>query len=657
MSARAYEHLCSDYPQVDAASLAALRDALAAETAPTAALSAGEPAAPSSFPLTIPLLAGLEWAVANAARQPSTPAELRGLSAEAASAAAYAEVYALGCVRRAARLVAAHASGRDVSAALRSYSPPTVGNGVLLSQAAIEAQAGVACAAPSGDSPVDEGPSAEAWAAGGVPLGASPADDGPPDEVWAAHPDDDDVPYEPLAPPATAPGGGGCLPLPRAPISCGDRAEDQPQQPVRVKLAHLVASLTFAPLSSLASPAAWSDAALGSAITEAIRAVAHASASGTLSPAAAEELAWPLLSLLRERLRSAPAALEAELPAALSAAGPSWRPRFLTSLLGDGGLLGHGAPPGAYQALEAAVCAELPALIESLQSDDQAHAPPESMSLLLALLRCFLDPPRAQAARAANALLASGAPQLLMQRRMGVGGADEGAEWRWLLSACCRHRPLLAFAARVPQLLGTIRSSAYLRERASERVAWLWLMAVERRPSSAASAAAAAQAESSAHQELDSEALVALQGVCFNACPRNCEDAAMGEAVRPGGEPAINNPSGTTAVGDAELRQHVDSLLVVLELLEILKRATAAATPPRDLFLSAAGAPLWAELEALSRRSKSELLHLRPAGGGEVAGSSPNDSAGEQKRAELLERVCRALKALQLANAAPRKGD
>lgn len=660
MSARAYEHLCSDYPQVDAASLAALRDVLAAETTPAAVFSGAWAGACSagagSFPLTIPFLAGLEWAVANAARQSSSAAELRGLAAEAASAGAYAEIYALGCVLRAARLVTAHASGRDISAALRSYLPPAVraeGDVASLSQS-LECEVDVACTMPT---------------APGTSLALD--EDGPArrmtavqEEVWADELDDDDVPYEPLTLSAAVSGGDSCSHP--APASSGDGAQTE-ALPVQVKLAHLLGSLTFAPLSSLASPAAWSHAGLGPTILEAIRTAAHAVSSGSLSSAAAEQLVWPLLSLVRERLRSAPATLEAELPAALHAAGPLWRPRFLSSLLGDGGLLGHGAPPCAYTALEAAVCTELPALIGSQQSDNQMNAESESMSVLLALLRCFLDAPKSQAARAAKVLLASGAPQLIMHRRLRVDGrtmdlVDDGAEWRWLLSACCRHRSVLAFAARVPQLLGAIRSSTYLQQRASERVAWLWLMSVEwQQPASNASPAfaapaAAAQASSSASSELDSEALVALQEMCFNACPSGSGGLVGDEAFRPAAGQVISDPSMASAVGDERLRRRVDSLLVILELLEILTRATSASISPRDLFLSATGWPLWSELESLGKRSRSELMQLFPAGSS-VAGTSPNDSASEQKRPELLERVCRTLKALQLANAAPCKSD
>jgi len=560
MAARkAYEHLCSDFPEVDAASLAALRDALSPD-------SAGISSVPDAFPLCVALVGGLEWAALAAARRPPAAVELAGLSAEAASAAAYAEVYAVGCVRRAAALVTAYAGGGDISGALRHYAPPARQDGA---------------AAPS-DAEV-EAASARLAASALAPEEAGQSGGAQEDEVWATDPDDDAMPYEPLARPVASADGAGHHPQP---------ALASAHQPPRVLLEHLVASLSYAPLSSLPSPAAWSHASLGATINEAVRALADAAATGTLSAAAAERLAWPLLALVRERLRSLPDTCEAELPAVLGAAGAAWRPRFLASLLGDGGLLlAGGASPRAYTAVEAAVRTELPALMGGLAAG--ASGGGATSELLLSLLGCFLEPPKAHAARAAEALLASGAPQLLLQRRMGMGAAsaaDESAEWRWLLRACCRHRPLLAFAARVPPLLSAVRTSAHLQARESERLAWLWILAVERRQAATAAAAAAnppaaaAAAAASVNAEIESEALVALQAACHEACAARVGEG--GAELRP----------------ESHLPRQADSLLFLLELFEMLSRAANGAFPPRDLLLSAVGAPFWSELEAFGRK-------------------------------------------------------
>ena len=113
---RAYDLLNTDFPQVDAPSLAALRDALSASA--------------SHFPPTAALVASLEWAATQPPRPPAAPqGELVGLCPLPAPPSSYAEVYAVGCVERAAAAVAAYAEGRLAVAeqTLRrcSLPPPT----------------------------------------------------------------------------------------------------------------------------------------------------------------------------------------------------------------------------------------------------------------------------------------------------------------------------------------------------------------------------------------------------------------------------------------------------------------------------------------------------------------------------------------------------
>jgi len=243
---RAYDLLNTDFPQVDAPSLAALRDALSASA--------------SHFPPTAALVASLEWAATQPPRPPAAPqGELVGLCPLPAPPSSYAEVYAVGCVERAAAAVAAYAEGRlavaeqtlrrcslppPTEASLRLPLPPSAGLGVCRYE---PRRAEPACA--------DDGSDVEAAAAAIAASAVGGEDDqsgdqsGPPDgevscgqrgasgptsarsvrralpparvalQVWAADPDDDDVPYEPLQPLQTADrlAGAHSLSLPRPP--------------------------------------------------------------------------------------------------------------------------------------------------------------------------------------------------------------------------------------------------------------------------------------------------------------------------------------------------------------------------------------------------------------------------------------------------------
>lgn len=193
------------------------------------------------------------------------------------------------------------------------------------------------------------------------------------------------------------------------------------------------------------------------------------------------------------------------------------------------------------------------------------------------------------------------------------------------------RRPLLAALTSPPSHATLSARQAHLSSRGAERLTWLWSLAVERR-----------QPPLKGDAEVEAEALVALQAACSAAAPLPAE------------------ADGGTADTDEHLRARSERALCVLELLETLRRTAAGALPPQLLLLSPAGSPLWAAVQEFGAGARVELARRRGANG-EAAAAGPGGrqagATGEQKLAELLERVGLAVKSLQLLCAAPSKGD
>ena len=193
------------------------------------------------------------------------------------------------------------------------------------------------------------------------------------------------------------------------------------------------------------------------------------------------------------------------------------------------------------------------------------------------------------------------------------------------------RRPVLAALTSTPSHATLSARQAHLSSRGAERLTWLWSLAVERR-----------QPPLKGDAEVEAEALVALQAACSAAAPLPAE------------------ADGGTADTDEHLRARSERALCVLELLETLRRTAAGALPPQLLLLSPAGSPLWAAVQEFGAGARVELARRRGANG-EAAAAGPGGrqagATGEQKLAELLERVGLAVKSLQLLCAAPSKGD
>ena len=153
----------------------------------------------------------------------------------------------------------------------------------------------------------------------------------------------------------------------------------------QARLEGLVGSLGYAPLAPLPRAAPLHARTLAATVA-AVRAAAAAAAAGSLDAAAAERLAWPLLSLARERVRAAPDEAVEQLPRFLAAldGARGWRRRFLASLLPDG----LPPPPArAWLALEAAVKTELPPLLAELSSPPPPPRRPRTRQLSCSLSR------------------------------------------------------------------------------------------------------------------------------------------------------------------------------------------------------------------------------------------------------------------------------
>ncbi len=590
-AARAIELLESDFPQVDHDDLAALLDQCTNQHLDTCA---------DHPKLTPRLLAALETA---ATRLPP-PAHADSfddlLAPQKAQPSLYAAVYAVACVQRACSLVCDHAAARDLGGALDSYYV------VPLDEGAENLLVGTADATDIADA-VDVAHTADTDATDA----AAPSQEA---EVWAAVPDDDDNAYEPLETvPSPFISSNDAVAPPRA-ATVEERA---------LRLSHLVASLSYSPLE-VAAREAWEELGTGEAVLRAIGALHEADEAGRM-----HALGPPLLRLLRDRFWKAPSALVRELPRSLERIGARLRPTFLAALLADGPRFAVAAV-GGWAALETSVRAELPALIREAESGDEA-----ALDLSLQLLECYREAPQQALVRAGEQLLSTGAVQMAL----GVvlreqSQARQGAAcWRWLLGACSRHPAALRFAARVPSILTAVRGSAYLAARTPDRLAWLWLLALERRR------AAVVDCDRSG-EEIEAEARVGLQLAVASAC-------AVGELAAS------------------------EALLLIIELLEVLTVATAGALRNGALLDAAVAANLWAEWKAFDERARNLLSESRltAEGGGPAQGMTDvdgtaaklrpgsKDALAAQKQRELLERSVRSFKALQLAQLAPSKGD
>mgnify|MGYP003684446677 FL=1 len=488
------------------------------------------------------------------------------------------------------------------------------------------------------------------------------------EEIWAAEIDEDDAPYEAVEPSVHIKTGIAWL------QDHNVLSEDTPtaaSQSPQAKLLHLLQSLNFTPLSLLPSAASWQRARLYASINKAVQTVIVATASGSLSSQEADQLVWPLLSLVCERLRSSSDAFDNELETAISIAGASWRNRLLVALLADDSLPWRAASSRSYCILEAAVRAELPALIHSLESSTNSTTSPHP---LLALLSFFTKTPRAHGARTYQVLLDTGALQFIVRKCCTSGtdvrnAADPVEEWRWLLCVCCKHRPVLSFVARVPALFKAICSSACLRERKADRVAWLWILSVDQcRSASFARTHSQAHASHTFNDELTAKSINALRDLCdaalssgpMNGCPDTDRQALKPDSHGPGRTPPGDGSASVLEVPSE--RRQVDALLFILELMGLLKQAMAGAMSPNELLFSTAASPLYERLETLGKG----LGNIMKKGGaigppGEPLGVRTafvkTDRGGSGKRAELFERVARALKMLHVASTAPCKND
>ena len=252
-----------------------------------------------------------------------------------------------------------------------------------------------------------------------------------------------------------------------------------------------VASLSHEPLVALA-PGAWARLGLGDTLR---RALAHAG-GGREARGQPPVPDGSLARLLRDRFVFDPTICAAELGPTLAEMPTHRRPLFLASLVGGGGGCGAAAvsaaaaAAGCWEAIDAAIRAEVPSLFETLS---QARGPPEAGSAAADALRVALmlldwyisdpPPPAARRREVPRGLLGCGATQAMLQLVLaGDDGAAAaavllGGVWRWLLGACSRYAEILAWVQQVPRLPDAIRASSHLRERKAQAVCWLLLLA------------------------------------------------------------------------------------------------------------------------------------------------------------------------------------
>ena len=162
----AYEHVCTDFPEVDQPRLDALCEALQHSLAKAPAPDY------ASHPICPRFVSGLAFG-ATRSPQPAPEGDLVGLAQPHAAPSRYAQVYAVGCILRTCSLLGAREA--DLQAGLAAYEVPV--------------------AEPA---PEDV-------------LEVSVPDELDSEEVWAAEPDDDECDYEALALPLSN-GNGAALP-------------------------------------------------------------------------------------------------------------------------------------------------------------------------------------------------------------------------------------------------------------------------------------------------------------------------------------------------------------------------------------------------------------------------------------------------------------
>ena len=235
-----------------------------------------------------------------------------------------------------------------------------------------------------------------------------------------------------------------------------------------------------------------------------------------------------LARLLRDRFVFDPTICAAELGLTLAEMPAHRRPLFLASLVGGGGSGGAtasaaAAAAGCWEAIDAAIRAEVPSLFETLsqaRGPPEAGAPPPSLRVALMVLDWYVTdppPPAARRREVPRGLLGCGATQAMLQLVLaGDDGAAAaavllGGVWRWPPGACSRYAEILAWVQQVPRLPDAIRASSHLRERKAQAVCWLLLLASAPANSASSSAPKAAAAAAARAAELRAEALVVVQ--------------------------------------------------------------------------------------------------------------------------------------------------
>ena len=595
--------LSSDYPQLGSNRLAALREAL------EVAINTSSDTAKTDFPLTPRVLQGLAYG-AGSALSTGDGGDVPGLVDAPAAPSQYAAVYAL-CVQRATALL--YLSDPMLRDELHDDDRPPP--------------------PPDEPPPADAPPAADDAAADAVAA----------EEVWAAEPDGDDAydDYASAAPPYEAPplGTAAAAVAAAKPLAVAEAFE---------RLKHLVASLSHEPLVALA-PGAWARLGLGDTLR---RALAHAG-GGREARGQPPVPDGSLARLLRDRFVFDPTICAAELGPTLAEMPTYRRPLFLASLVGGGGSGGAtvsaaAAAAGCWEAIDAAIRAEVPSLFETLS---QARGPPEAGSAAADALRVALmvlewyvadpPPPAARRREVPRGLLGCGATQAMLQLVLaGDDGAAAaavllGGVWRWLLGACSRYAEILAWVQQVPRLPDAIRASSHLRERKAQAVCWLLLLASAPANSASSSAPKAAAAAAARAAELRAEALVAVQ-----ACVRD---------------------------------ESTEGLRHTLELISLLGGGSGGGGgggAPVIIPGGEAGASVVQELEGLHRRLRAALAAEEAAENATApaaapppppvqvgGGSGPGGFAADVKRKEMLGRAVAALQQLLHRVRAPGKAD